>query len=89
MPRPRRRAHSIKGEFVQRASVASSHAASPNVRSAAEIGLIEVLRRWSLIDQGTSFDARSRFTFCFTSFARSIAAFAQSCSLAGRGVNVA
>src|SRR5438132_1125375 len=51
--------------------------------------LIEVLRRWSPINQGTSFDARSRFTFCLTSFVRSIAAFAQSCSLAGRGVNVA
>src|SRR5437660_665891 len=40
-------------------------------------------------NNGTQFDARSRFTFCLTSFVRSIAAFAQSCSLAGRGVNVA
>jgi hypothetical protein len=49
---------------------------------------VGVLRVDFQSDQGTSFEARSRFTCCLTSLVRSIAAFAQSCSLAGRGVNV-
>src|SRR5205823_15001239 len=45
MPRPRRRVRSIKASLFNRASVASRHTAGPNVRSAAEIDLIEDLRR--------------------------------------------
>src|SRR2546430_2543003 len=89
MPRPWRKARSLKATLFTGLGLRAVTLLFPKAHRCHGLWLERGLLHRSLITQGTSFDARSRFTCCFTAFVRSIAAFAQSCSLAGRGVKVA